>query len=486
MDGPPISIAVAPRGARSLDARCAIAAGVVSRLFVAGAQAVPLTGSPNPLAGSNFQGGDGDQVVDAPLTDWQTPRGIATIFPDPNPDDDLRRRRSKEHDAGDWDFATQDGGSTPARTTSSTPTRGRPRSPATCSSTWRSRAAPTRARRSWRSSSTSAPTCGTTAGATIPCRTTGDIIVSSRSSGNNPDVILQQWTSVDQRRRDRLRQDGHADRLHDVHRQRRRPGRASTPGRSRTSCRPASRGRATRSPRSQFGEGSLNLTTLLEGALGSPCFSFGSIWMHTRASTSDTSNLDDYIAPQPLLVAQLLGARHEVPRPRTPTASRTPASPASRASASGPTTTTTASATRVSRSTTPTPTGSYTITNIQDPGGTYSLREQLTAGAAARAAGPAPSRRRPAPAGTSRARTPASTATTTPNSTGKDFGNYKQATVISREADRAERRGRSRSRSRRRSPARRPSASPTTASESTSVEAGRVHGDRDRVTPTST
>ena len=33
-----------------------------------------------------------------------------------------------------------------------------------------------------------------------------------------------------------------------------------------------------------------------------PCFSFGSIWMHSRSSLSESANMQDYLGPRPLAV----------------------------------------------------------------------------------------------------------------------------------------------------------------------------------------
>ena len=52
----------------------------------------------------------------------------------------------------------------------------------------------------------------------------------------------------------------------------------------------------------QFGEAALNLSALLGAAFGDQCFSFGSIWMHSRSSLSVDSEMQDYLAPRPLAV----------------------------------------------------------------------------------------------------------------------------------------------------------------------------------------
>ena len=53
-------------------------------------------------------------------------------------------------------------------------------------------------------------------------------------------------------------------------------------------------------PPERFGETALNLASLLEEAFDDDCLSFRSVWMHSRSSTSESSNMQDYLAPQPL------------------------------------------------------------------------------------------------------------------------------------------------------------------------------------------
>ena len=65
------------------------------------AQAVPLSGSADPLPGSSFEGGDGNQVLDDPLNvDWATALGVRH-FPDPVPDE-VFTEGSKEDEPGGW------------------------------------------------------------------------------------------------------------------------------------------------------------------------------------------------------------------------------------------------------------------------------------------------------------------------------------------------------------------------------------------------
>src|SRR5829696_2583968 len=266
-------------------------------VLAAAAQAIPLSGSASPLPGSKFEGGDGNQVADNPLNiDWATALGVRH-FPDPQLNDKIFKGGSKENAPALWDFVNQTGGSTPGKNNILD----------AYALVEQSAGGDTFLHLAF----TRENATGTTfmafelnqradlwdngvADDLIPCRTTGDIIVSLQVSGNDPDVILQRWTTT-----------------------------ATDPA---TGCATAgsltdftafvdnvdAQGAVNDSPianllpasfpwpgdvipASLFTEASLNLTALLEELNDSPCFSFGSIWMHTRASTSDDSNLDDYI-----------------------------------------------------------------------------------------------------------------------------------------------------------------------------------------------
>lgn len=51
-------------------------------------------------------------------------------------------------------------------------------------------------------------------------------------------------------------------------------------------------------PSERFGEAALNLSRILDDALGDECFSYGSVWMHSRSSTSESADMQDYVAPR--------------------------------------------------------------------------------------------------------------------------------------------------------------------------------------------
>jgi ketosteroid isomerase-like protein len=413
--------------ARSLTLVTALLAalGVLS-LFVARADAVVLSGSANPLPGSKFEGGDANQVATLGNFDWAN-APFVNHAPDPNANDNIFAGGSegKENNPGNWNFATQDGGSTPGKNnildaySELEPntndvflhlafTRGDPTGTTYMAFELNQRAD------LWNNGKVN-----------IPCRTTGDIIVSYQVSGNTPDVILQKWTTTSSDAASGCAKTGSLTDYTAVVDNVNAQGavNASPVDNFLGSSYPW----GSQIPSKLFGESSLNLTSLLSGALGTPCFSFGSIWMHTRASTSDSSNLDDYIAPRPLLVRNCSASGtkfHDLDGDGAKDAGE-PGLAGFRVwadydndgirDAGEPFADTDAS-------------GNYTITNIQDPSGTYSLREQLTAGSGT---------------GGWTCSYPGTTGTggdfpcaytgingaTTPNVSGKDFGNHKPAVV---------------------------------------------------------
>jgi hypothetical protein len=414
--------------ARSLTlAATLVAAFGIFSLFVASAQAVPLAGSPNPLPGSSFEGGDANQAGAAPRLDWQN-APFVDHAPDPNANDNIFAGGSegKENNPGNWNFATQDGGSTPGKNnildaySEIEPntndvflhlafTRGNPTGTTFMAFELNQRGD------LWNNGKVN-----------IPCRTTGDIIVSYQVSGNSPDVILQKWTTGTTDAETGCAKTGTlADYTAFVDNVDAQGGVNAGPIQNFLPSSFPWPGNTI--PASLFGEGSLNLTRLLSGALGTPCFSFGSIWMHTRASTSDTSNLDDYIAPRALLVRNCSASGtkfHDLNGNGVKDAGE-PGLAGFRMwadydndgvrDAGEPFDDTDAS-------------GNYTITNVQDPSGTYTIREQRTAGGGTGGwicSFPATS----ATGGDFPCAYPGINGATTPNPSGKDFGNFKPAVI---------------------------------------------------------
>ncbi len=273
----------------------------------------------------------------------------------------------------------------------------------------------------------------------IACRTTGDIIVTLEVSGNDPSVILQEWTTTATDAATGCATEGSLSDFTDFT--------DNVDAQGAVNDAPI----ANLLPASHtwpggmiganlFVEASLNLTVLLEELNDSPCFSFGSTWMHTRASLSDDSNMDDLIAPEPLLFGNCTASgvkyhdlnangNQDAGEPglggfriwadydndgvldndldAIPEAGEEPFDD------------------------TDPVTGAYTITKIEDPSGTYSLRERLVSGPGTDGwICSEPTTTGTTPAGQFPCAYLNIDGDVTPNVTGKDFGNYKNATII--------------------------------------------------------
>jgi hypothetical protein len=273
---------------------------------------VPLPpSSPNPLPGSSFQGADGNQDNAAPLIDWQAMQAAGRVYhnPDENDQDTAFTGGSKENVPGEWDLTTEPGGVKPPK--------------ANILDAWSAvdhggsdafvypafaRGGPgiTRAggttyltfelnhdSRLWENNEN----------ATIPCRRTGDVLVSYQAQGNGVDVVLERWVTSQTDLATGCAISGHLEPLTGL-----TPNvdvQGAVNGPAITNYLPGFYGGSI--PIERFGEAALNLSQILDDALGDECFSFGSIWMHSRSSiarlpTSASSNMQDYVAPQNLAV----------------------------------------------------------------------------------------------------------------------------------------------------------------------------------------
>jgi hypothetical protein len=263
--------------------------------FVAPALATPLPPTPNPLPGSSFQGGDGDQTDAASNVDWQglSAAGRVVHSPDANDQDTAFTSGTKENEPGSWDFAHEAGGVKP--------------SDANIRDAWSAvdqGGADAFLYSAFARETASGSTFVTfelnhdsrlwnNGLAMIPCRRTGDILVSYEAGGGNADVVLQRWVTSETNAASgcatRGRLEPSTGLSPNVDAQGAMNAAAITtylPGASDGSI-----------PARRFGEAALNLSELL-GAINGGCFSFGSIWMHSRSSPSDSANMQDYVAPR--------------------------------------------------------------------------------------------------------------------------------------------------------------------------------------------
>jgi hypothetical protein len=267
------------------------------------ASAAVLPPSQAPLPDSTFQGADGNQDDAAPYIDWQALQAAGRVShnPDPNAEDTAFTGGSKEDLPGLWDLTTEAGGVTPGKANildawSAVDSGGAQAFlylGFTRQSPQLTRVATTiltfelnHDSRLWTNSR----------GATIPCRRTGDLLVSYEAPGNAVEVVIQRWVTSTTDATTGCATSGGLDGLTgltpnvDVQGAvNAGPITARLPGAYSGTI-----------PTYHFGEAALNLNRFLQEAVGDPCVSFGSIWMHSRSSISEDSNMQDYVAPQAL------------------------------------------------------------------------------------------------------------------------------------------------------------------------------------------
>ena len=375
---------------RSTRPRSVLLAGLLALLLccvaAGAAQAAPVAPTDAALPGSNFQGGDGDQDAENGLDDWETLVGSMGLVhaSDPNALDSTFGTGSHEDKPINWDLLVDPDGVTPAK--------------ANFFNSWsyvdelgdtflylafdRQDSGGNvflafelnQDTRLWTNAS----------GDQIQCRTTGDIIVSYEiQNDDNIDVIIQRWVS------DTVvsaaeaaggltngtgcAKTGHFEEFDPP------AGTvqgAINGGREIDNFLPRTPP-LTELGEELFGEAALNLTDIFEGIGANPCFSFGQISLHGRSSESDDAALQDVIGPVPLLVRNCTasGTKYHDLNANGDQDAGEPGLPGFRIwadydndgvlDAGEPFDDTDAD-------------GDYTITNIQDPSGTYSLREKLT------------------------------------------------------------------------------------------------------------
>ena len=256
------------------------------------------------MPGSNFQGGDGNQDDEAPYTDWQGLDSLGAVdhYADPNAQDSTFQsgNSAKEIAPGLWDFTTQNDGSSPGNVNvfdawSNVDDSG---------DTFLNLAF---TRQATNGTAFLGFELNQVAGtwdngfADVPCRTDGDLLVTLQVDGNDVSMLLETWDSLTCDPTTGCALTGVLNEFDEFTDNVDAQGAVNVAAITNYLEEGGPLPSDSIGPL-QFGEASLNLTTLLEGALGSPCFNFGSIWMQTRSSTEFNSDMKDYIAPQPLLV----------------------------------------------------------------------------------------------------------------------------------------------------------------------------------------
>jgi hypothetical protein len=277
-----------------------IGAFALAALGAGAAQAAPVPGSSTPLPGSSFQGGDGDQDDQAPYMDWQGYQagGRVRHSPDPNAADSAFVSGTEEDEPGEWDLTTESGGVSPAKSN--------------ILDAWSAVDQPG-ADTFLYLAFTREAAGGTTylsfelnqdarlwdnGRAEIPCRRTGDLLVVIAAHGSNVDVVLERWTTTANDATTGCATRGHLTRAMNVASA---DAQGAVNAAAITSRLPGfhAPGR-TIAEVAAFGDAALNLSTLMERAFDDRCFRFDSIWMHSRSSLSESSNMQDYVAPRRL------------------------------------------------------------------------------------------------------------------------------------------------------------------------------------------
>ena len=397
--------------------------GVIAALGLGAPASAQLPAGDAPLPGSAFQGADGDQDDAGSRIDWQAVEAADQVShgADANGADTAFAGGSSETEPGDWELTTEAGGVTPAKSNirdawGAVDQPGadtflyvgftREASTGTSFLTFELN----RDDRLWDNGH-----------ARIPCRRTGDLQISYEPQGTAAVVLIRRWTTTRADPHTGCATSGRLDTFTEVE--------ANVQG--AMNDRPiASRlpGAITGTvPSGQFGEASLNLARLVDEAFDDECLAFGSIWMHSRSSDARASSLKDYVAPRALTLrtcsasgvkffdADADGRRDAGERgiPRfliwadyDDDGEQDPAEPFSISDDDG----------------------RYVIDDIRPPDGTYRLRERLLSGRSralpaaldwtcSQPATAAPGGRFPCAWGPI-------DATTTPNATGRDFGNW--------------------------------------------------------------
>jgi uncharacterized repeat protein (TIGR01451 family) len=264
----------------------------------ASATNLPLTDQ--PLPGSTFQGGDGNQDDENGLVDWQSLDGVEHRADEPNQQDSSFTGGSKEENPGEWGLTTSTNGVSPDTDN--------------IRDMWA--AADQRGADTFLHAAFSRQKGGGTTylafelnrdrqlwdngHAEIPCRRTNDLLINFETHGNVPSVSIRRWITADADERTGCARSGGFGEPVGV-----TPSPAAdanAQGQLNGTDVPSHLGGAFTPtvPEQQFGELSLNLADIAEEVFGDRCLAYGSIWMHSRASQSLTSQMKDFVKPEGL------------------------------------------------------------------------------------------------------------------------------------------------------------------------------------------
>jgi hypothetical protein len=260
------------------------------------AYGIVLQPNPNPLRGSNFQGADGNQDDASPYVDWQAYQRARRVLhsEDPNEEDSAFKGGSKENEPGLWEFDVEEDGVRPDKANildawtavdlggpSVFGYLGFTRAGTSGATSYVAFELNHDSRRWWNGR------------AMIPCRRTDDLLLSYNAREDyDAEVVLQRWVTTQTNLASGCATEGRLDdlALAPINLQ------GAVNDGAITNHLPVSDFYEDTVPTARFGEAALNLSEIL-GAAGNRCFAFASVWMHSRSSVQDDSNMQDRVAP---------------------------------------------------------------------------------------------------------------------------------------------------------------------------------------------
>jgi hypothetical protein len=282
---------------------CSLGLGAVMAL----AQPVTVITTEQPLPGSQFQGGDGNQDDTSTLIDWRGLQADERVehTSDPNEHDDIFGGGSKELKPGDWTLTTENGGANPKKDNilDSYGAIDRPLGTDVFLYLAFTREASEGTTFVTFELNQDGKLWKNRAGFNVPCRETGDILISFEPHVTGAEVHAERWETKEE---DPTTHCAISGTLKSAANLKPQPDpkanvQASFNGSMIANYLP---GFYTATiPAGNFGEAAINLTSVLTG-FGEPCKVFASTWMHSRSSSSsEEAQLKDYVTPRPLTLS---------------------------------------------------------------------------------------------------------------------------------------------------------------------------------------
>jgi hypothetical protein len=282
------------RGRRGIARWAAVLAAMLAGMALAApaAQAV--------LPGSNFQGDDGNQTDEAPFIDWQSLAAVGrvTTIDDPNAQDTAFEGGDKETEPVGWGFRTEAGGVNPPKDNIFTAWASADQT-ATATFLYLAFVRETEEGNTFLTFELNQ--VGTTwvnaEGETIPCRTTGDLLISYEvtPAADPVAIVVYRWIG-DPGSGSASCPEGGTGTFQVLNPGPNAEGDMNFAGAIQNFL-PTSAPFGDEFPAGTFGEAALNLTALLSGAGVDPCAGFVQVQVHSRSSTAIDSQLQDILGP---------------------------------------------------------------------------------------------------------------------------------------------------------------------------------------------